>query len=64
MNLRFVGTTEIELNVDPEEFRGLNVEDTVNALAEMLDDEYPEVDIPFDDVVMAADELVTAACES
>lgn len=64
MNLRFYGTMEATLEVDPDEFRGMSVVDATATLEEMLEEEYPEVDFPYDDIVMAADELVTAACAS
>jgi molybdopterin converting factor small subunit len=64
MNLRFYGTVELELDVDPGEFRGMNVPAATQALEDMLEEMHPEVDISFDDIVMAADELVTASCES
>ncbi len=62
MNFRFVAVTEVEISVDPTEFTGLSVSDATEILEEMIAEEYPEVDVPYDDIVLAADELVTVAC--
>lgn len=62
MNYRFVGTTEVTISPDPTEFVGLTVHEAAQALEKLLADEYPKVDVPYNDIVMAADELVTFAC--
>ncbi len=62
MTFRFVGTCEVVIDCDPGEFTGMSVPEATEVLQEMLAEEYPEVDVPFDDLVMAADELVTFSC--
>lgn len=57
--MRLVGTTEVTLNPDPKEFVGLSVDRAAQVLQKMLEEEYPGVDIPFNDIVMEADRLVT-----
>lgn len=61
MMMRFVGTTEVTLNPDPKEFVGMSVDRAAAALQKMLEEEHPRVDIPFNDIVMEADRLVTEA---
>lgn len=62
MTFRFVGTGEVTIDPDPTEFVGLSVAEATEALCDMLAEEYPEFDVPYNDIVMAADELVTHAC--
>lgn len=59
---RFFGTTEVELDIDPAEFAGMPTDEVVDAITTMLEEEYPDVDVNYEDVVLAA--VRVTECES
>ena len=61
MIFRFNGYTEVAIDPDPREFVGMNVPAVTRELERLLDEVAPHVDVPFSDIVNAADAIVTEA---